>query len=90
MNNLNDWEIIKLNTGIAIRKKYVFKSFKKAMQFMYELTSYINQMQHHPTWENTWRTVVVTLTTWDIGNRVTIWDIEMAKHFDEFYKNNFL
>jgi pterin-4a-carbinolamine dehydratase len=69
-----------------IRKIYRFKSFKTAIGFMNSAVQPINQIPHHPRWENQWRTVIVYLTTWDIGNEVTRLDIELARVLDDLYK----
>ena len=69
-----------------IRKVYRFKSFKSAIEFMHSAIQPINQIPHHPRWENQWRTVTVYLTTWDIGNEVTRLDVELARVLDDLYK----
>jgi pterin-4a-carbinolamine dehydratase len=42
--------------------------------------------QHHPRWENQWRTVTVYLSTWDIGYRVSALDIALARTLDALYE----
>jgi pterin-4a-carbinolamine dehydratase len=69
-----------------IRKIYRFNSFKSAIEFMCSAVQPINQVPHHPRWENQWRTVTVYLTTWDVGNEVTRLDIELARLLDDLYK----
>ena len=41
------------------------------------------QMNHHPTWTNTWNRVDIELTTHDAGNRVTTKDRELAAAIDQ-------
>jgi pterin-4a-carbinolamine dehydratase len=74
------------NARQEIRKVYRFKSFKAAIQFMQAAVQPINEIPHHPRWENQWRTLTVYLTTWDIGNKVTKLDIDLARRLDELYK----
>jgi pterin-4a-carbinolamine dehydratase len=45
----------------------------------------VQKLQHHPRWENQWRTVTVYLSTWDIGNKITALDIQLARAFDALY-----
>ncbi|MGA2687352.1 MAG: 4a-hydroxytetrahydrobiopterin dehydratase [Candidatus Korobacteraceae bacterium] len=69
-----------------LRKVYVFRSFKSAVEFMASAVAPINQMKHHPRWENQWRSLTVYLTTWDIGDQISRLDIDMAKLFDRLYE----
>jgi pterin-4a-carbinolamine dehydratase len=39
-------------------------------------------LNHHPTWENTYKQVVVRTTTWNAAHRITQFDIELARRFD--------
>ena len=69
-----------------LRKVYRFRSFKTAIRFMSDAVETINRFQHHPRWENEWRTVTVYLTTWDIDNRISSLDIQLAKELDSLYR----
>jgi pterin-4a-carbinolamine dehydratase len=69
-----------------IRRAYVFKQFTDAIAFMAEAAPAIEASKHHPRWENQWRTVIVYLSTWDIGNRVSELDINLARKLDEIYR----
>lgn len=68
-----------------LRKTYRFKSFRAAVQFMLDAVPTINRLEHHPRWENQWRSVTVYLTTWDIGNRISKIDVDLAKELDALY-----
>lgn len=68
--------------GSELFKSYEFASFSDAMAFMQEAAGYIAKVQHHPKWTNMWRTVSVSLTTWDIGSRISPLDVDLARHFD--------
>jgi pterin-4a-carbinolamine dehydratase len=65
-----------------ISKKYEFKTFEDAIEFMYRMRPYISKADHHPRWENIWIAVIIHLSSWDIGHKVSKVDIEMARHFD--------
>jgi pterin-4a-carbinolamine dehydratase len=69
-----------------LRRVYTFRSFGSAIKFMTSAVEPIREAQHHPRWENQWRTVTVYLSTWDIGFRVSRLDIEMAKTLDAVYE----
>jgi len=68
-----------------LRKVYVFKSFKAAVQFMNTAVEPINKVQHHPRWENQWRTVTVYLSTWDIGFKISRMDVDLARVLDRVF-----
>ncbi len=68
-----------------LRKVYRFNSFKSAIAFMHHAVPKINELRHHPRWENQWKSVTVYLSTWDIGNRISSLDVQMAKELDLLY-----
>jgi pterin-4a-carbinolamine dehydratase len=70
------------NARLELRRAYRFQSFKKAMEFMQAACEPIQRATHHPRWENQWRTVVVYLSTWDIGHKITKLDIDLARELD--------
>ncbi len=47
--------------------------------------SIVQHPQHHPRWENTWRTVRVWLTTWDIGHKLSQYDLDLAQYLDNLF-----
>jgi pterin-4a-carbinolamine dehydratase len=69
-----------------IYRPYEFDSFEDAIAFMCAATPEITRRQHHPRWQNLWRTVSVWLSTWDIGHKPSRLDIELALYLDELYK----
>ena len=74
------------NARQELRKAYRFRSFKRAMKFMQSAVEPVQKLQHHPRWENQWRTVTVHLTTWDVGNKVTQLDVDLARSLDAVYE----
>jgi len=69
-----------------LRKAYHFGSFAKAVAFMSQAAKGpIRDAKHHPRWENQWKTVTVYLSTWDIGNRISQIDVDLAKALDHLY-----
>ena len=64
-------------------RRFEFKKFDNAIQFMCQVASGCDGANHHPRWENIFRSLNVCLSTWD-GNlhAITEKDIHMAKYFD--------
>jgi pterin-4a-carbinolamine dehydratase len=75
-------------TRSELHKKYEFPSFKKAIEFMAQASIDINKKQHHPRWENIWRTVSVWLATWDVQFQVSQLDVDLAQHLDEIARKH--
>jgi len=72
---------------IELMRKYEFESFEDAIHFMNTASRFIDRIDHHPEWTNIWRTVVVYLTTWDIGHKPSMLDVDLATYLDELYQN---
>lgn len=70
----------------ALERTFEFKSFKHAMAFMTECAMHIEQVNHHPTWSNTYNTVHVKLNTHDKDYTVTDKDRNLAKTMDQVYE----
>jgi pterin-4a-carbinolamine dehydratase len=70
-----------------ICKVYEFASFRDAVQFMSFAATAIDGWKppHHPRWENQWKVVAVSFSTWDVGCRVTELDIAAARRLDRLY-----
>ncbi len=68
--------------GIELVKTYQFANYDVALGFVTKASEYIAMVQHHPTWEITWGTVTARITTWDIGNQLSHYDLELATYLD--------
>jgi len=66
-----------------LRKSFQFNDFSEAFAFMTRVALLAEQMNHHPTWTNTWNRVDIELSTHDAGNTVTQKDRDMAKAIDK-------
>jgi pterin-4a-carbinolamine dehydratase len=73
------------NSRFELRKAYRFSSFSNAIAFMQAAAEPIRKAKHHPRWENQWRTVIVYLSTWDIGNKISDLDVKLAHQLDHVY-----
>lgn len=66
-------------------REYVFADFDLVMEYMREVAVGCNVMPHHPRWVNTWTTLRVYLTTWDIKHIISYKDIMLARFMDKVY-----
>jgi pterin-4a-carbinolamine dehydratase len=90
LERLPGWKVIASENnpgGTAQRfelcRTFEFASFEDAIHFMSDAVPKITDMQHHPRWENLWRSVSVFLSTWDIGHRPSQLDLELAAYLEE-------
>ena len=66
-----------------LTKDFKFRDFSEAFGFMTRVALIAEQMNHHPTWTNTWNTVSFQLSTHDAGNKVTDRDRKLAEAIDK-------
>ena len=71
---------------IELCKSFEFESFPEAIEFMREVSQSVVKTQHHPRWENIWRTVTIWLSTWDIGHKPSQLDVDLAHEIERIYK----
>ncbi|MCC6463594.1 MAG: 4a-hydroxytetrahydrobiopterin dehydratase [Saprospiraceae bacterium] len=71
---------------IELYREYRFEDFDKVIAFMTEVAVACNIFPHHPRWENTWTTLRVWLTTWDVKHIISYKDIMLARHMDRTYQ----
>jgi 4a-hydroxytetrahydrobiopterin dehydratase len=64
--------------GTEISRTFTFTNFKRAFTFMALVAELAESRPHHPDWTNVWNSVCVRLRTFDAGQSVTWYDIEMA------------
>lgn len=93
-NSIPNWNIQTKNMEVAkdgrcveLNRMYHFNSFISAVGFMHKVAPGCDIAIHHPRWENTWKSLSIWLTTWDVGNRITDRDIQMAKYLDSAYED---
>lgn len=73
------------NNENSIEKTFTFDSFESAMHFMQKASLTISELDHHPTWTNTYNQIHVSLCTHDAGNTVTQKDWELARELDVLF-----
>jgi len=67
----------------AITRTFVFDDFNDAFGWMTRVALVAEHMNHHPEWSNVYKTVVVTLTTHDVGG-ISNLDVALASKMDRF------
>jgi ribonuclease HI/pterin-4a-carbinolamine dehydratase len=64
-------------------KKFEFKDFLEAMDFVNQVARAAEAANHHPAIAINWNTVELRLSTHDKGDKVTIKDKKLAQEIDE-------
>ena len=84
LNQLNStlvqpWQIV----DQKLHKVFVFKDFIQAFAFMTQCAIVAEKMNHHPEWQNVYKTVEIHLTTHDSGG-ITVLDFQLARMMEQF------
>ncbi|MBL6761133.1 MAG: 4a-hydroxytetrahydrobiopterin dehydratase [PS1 clade bacterium] len=80
MAKLKGWK--KTRGREAIEKRFVFADFSAAFAWMSRVAMQAEKMDHHPEWDNVYKSVNVVLTTHDAGGLSPL-DIKMATFMDK-------
>lgn len=73
-------------TRTELTRRFRFSSFERAIEFMQAAVPHMNHVNHHPRWENVFKTVTVWLSTWDTGHVITKLDFDLARYLDEVFE----
>ena len=65
----------------AIGKTFVFANFVDAFGWMTRVAIWAEKWNHHPEWDNVYKTVNVVLTTHDVGGLSPL-DVQLAEKMD--------
>lgn len=71
----------------AIHKTFVFSDFVEAFGWMTRVAIWAEKWNHHPEWDNVYKTVNVTLTTHDAGGLSAL-DAKLARKMDSLAEQN--
>lgn len=74
LEHLDGWSVC----GNAICKRFTFTDFKTTFLFMSGIAELAENLNHHPTWTNTYNNLHITLSTHDVGG-LTALDFELAE-----------
>lgn len=77
-HNPSEWK----EANNTLYKSFLFTDFSEAFGFMTRVALVAQQLDHHPTWTNTWNKVEIWLSTHSAGNVVTEKDRELASKID--------
>jgi pterin-4a-carbinolamine dehydratase len=89
IERLPAWRVVK-RTGekgekTELMRTFQFQSFRDAIHFMNTASRFIEQIDHHPEWTNVWQNLIVYLTTFDIGFKPSMLDVDLATYLDDLY-----
>lgn len=65
---------------------FKFKDFQQAFNFMSKVAQAAEEMNHHPTWTNTYNKVEIWLSTHD-ADKITPKDRQLAAKIDRIYED---
>ena len=69
----------------ALYRKFTFKDFVEAFDFMQKVALQAEATNHHPDWRNRYHTVEIELCTHDAGDAITEKDYRLAEAIDGIY-----
>lgn len=71
---------------VELFREFTFQRFTGAIQFMNQVARGCDEVNHHPRWENIFRTLRVYLSTWDSGlHKITDRDVQLARYLDSAF-----
>lgn len=79
LQNLPGWEV---KDG-KLFKQFEFGSFAEALGWMVSIGVQADKMNNHPEWCNVYNRVAVSLSTHDLGNAISTWDVELASKMEK-------
>ena len=89
---LSDWSVRRSpvpgqpgSTGTYLHRQVIFRRFRDVIPFMTVVADFADKSNHHPQWENIFKTLTIDLTTWDIGHRISNLDMMLAAFVDRTY-----
>jgi len=68
-------------------RRFEFKDFKQAFEFMTKVAAVAEGQNHHPRWQNEYSVVEIWLSTHSAGDQITDKDRQLAATIDEIYEN---
>ena len=80
------WERIENESEEKLVTELNFKNFDEALEFMQKVALLAKELNHHPNWYNSYNTVKIELTTYDLGNKISDKDILLSKKIKQAYE----
>lgn len=83
---IDDWETAPDLS--SLKRAFAFTSFEQAQYFIQHVGIYCSEKDHHPEWEvlEGGKVVSTKLTSHFAGNKVTLFDFELAEQMNDQYK----
>ena len=81
LETLENWSYVQEK----LQRRFKFKDFVEAFGFITQVALIAESMNHHPEWSNIYHTVIVDLTTHDVGG-ISNFDIVLANRIEQLYK----
>ena len=71
-----------------MKRSFEFISFEQAQHFVQRVALFAQEKDHHPEWQITdgGKTINVTLTSHFAGNKVTLYDFQLAERMNKGFK----
>ncbi len=79
--NHPQWQVLPHQRHYRIQRQFAFSNFKQAFGFITQVAMLAESMNHHPTWENTYQRVRISLHTHD-AQGLTLKDVQLANAID--------
>jgi len=80
----NEFKWIEKND--KLKRKFEFKDFNEALNFINKLAPICESMNHHPEINWVYNKIELTLSTHDAGDKITDLDYQLANKIDEILK----
>lgn len=70
-------------SGYCLETNLRFRNFSRTWDFLNSVAGAAHKAHHHPTIVTTYNQVLITTTTHDAGNQVTLLDIHLAEAINQ-------
>lgn len=84
LSHLEHWK--RTEDGRWIERRYHFKTFLQAIEFVQKIAEIAEEKMHHPLIQIDYKVVTLKLSSWQAGG-LTALDMEEAHTFDAVYKH---
>lgn len=88
---LAHWDVVERTPAasdhchVELHRTFKFASFADAMHFMLTASRFIHISDHHPSWQNTYSTVEVWITTGDLKHKLSKKDFKLAAYLEKLF-----
>lgn len=79
LDELPGWEV---KEG-KLHKTFKFETFAQAIGWMVSVAIHADKMDHHPDWANAYNRVTVDLSTHDMNDAISSFDVNLARQMEK-------